>query len=165
MTNDTESKTPKLHHYRDCGLDNVWIKGGFDEVDSPYGPGIAIHDLDGLHRCIAHCLVEKPGPLTGREFRFLRTELDLSQSMMGALCGREERMVRYWETRDEFVEEPANFIIRFVYTQRFNPTASFEGLSKKIRELQVIDKEIHEMKLKSTAEGWQPIDCEQQDAA
>ena len=130
MMKDTEHNTPKLHHYRDCGLDNVWIAGGFEDIDSPYGPGVSIRDLDGLHRCIAHCLVKKPGPLTGREFRFLRTELDMSQSMMGLLCGREERTVRHWETRDEVVEEPANTIIRFVYEQRFKPTANFEGLSK-----------------------------------
>jgi putative transcriptional regulator len=162
---DTEQKTPNLHQYLDCGLDNVWLAGGFIEVDSPYGPGVAIEDMDGLHRCIAQCLVKKPGPLTGKEFRFLRAELDMSQSTMGLLCGREERTIRNWETRDEVVEEPANTIIRVVYEQRYTPTASFEGLSKKIRELQALDKELHEMKLQITAKGWEPLDCEERRAA
>ena len=32
-----------MYHYRECGLRNVWLANGFDEHDTPYGPGIAIH--------------------------------------------------------------------------------------------------------------------------
>jgi len=160
----TKTKTPK-HHYVDCGLDNVWIEGGFEEVDSPYGKGISIQDLDGLHQCIARMLVDKPGPLSGKEFRFLRTELDMSQSAMGALCGREERMVRNWETRDEPVDEPANTIVRFIYAQHIKPSANYVGFAKRIRELQALDKRFHELKLKSTSEGWKPANCDRRDVA
>ena len=160
-----DNKTPKRYHYRDCGLDNVWIEGGFDEVASPYSMAVAIHDLDGLHRCIAQCLVRKPGPLTGPELRFLRNELDLSQLALGGLCGRNERTMREWETRDVPVEEPANTIVRFVYEQRVNPATSYEELSRTIRQLQALDKELHELKLRSTAEGWKPVGCNDQIAA
>jgi DNA-binding transcriptional regulator YiaG len=149
---------PKKHHYTECGLDNVWIEGGFEIIDSPYGAGVSIQDMDGLHECIARCLIEKPGPLSGKEFRFLRTELDMSQSTMGALCGREERMVRNWETGDKAVDEPANTLIRFIYLQHIKPSANFVGFSQKIRQIQALDKQIHEWKLKSTPEGWKPDD-------
>lgn len=162
---NSENKTPKWHHYLDCGLDNVWIEGGFDEIESPYGNGVAIHDLDGLHRCIAQCLVNKHGPLTGREFRFLRNELDLSQLALGSLCGRNERTVREWETRDEPVEEPANTIVRFIYQQRVDPSTSYEELHRLIKQFQALDKELHEMKLRSTAEGWKQVECQEQRAA
>lgn len=161
MKSQRKTKAPK-HHYVECGLDNVWIEGGFDEVDSPYGKGIAIHDMDGLHECIARCLVEKPAPLTGREFRFLRNELDMSQSTVGLLCGREERMVRNWETRDEPVDEPANTLVRFIYAQHIKPSANYVGFAKKIREIQALDKKLHEVKLRirSTKDGWQASDCD-----
>jgi putative transcriptional regulator len=160
MSKDAK-KTSKQYHYRDCGLENIWIEGGYEEVDSPYGPGVAITDMDGLHRCIAECLVQKQGPLTGAEFRFLRTELDLSQLAMGALCGRGERTVRGWETEDEPVEEPANTIIRHVYQQRFNPSASFEELSKLIQQFQMVDKKLHELrfKIKAAEDGWKAVEC------
>jgi DNA-binding transcriptional regulator YiaG len=152
---------PERYHYRDSGLDNVWLEGGFEHVKSPYGDGVRIEDLDGLHRCIARCLIEKPGLLSGAEFRFLRTELDLSQSTMGQLCGREERAIRGWEAGDRPIDEGANKLIRFVYEQRFNPTANtkYEELSKKIEELQALDKKLHELKLVSTAAGWTAEDC------
>ncbi len=74
-------------------------------------------------------------------------------------------MVRNWETRDEPVEDPANTLIRFVYEQRVTPTANFEELSKMIRELQLLDKRPHEMKLEMTAQGWKPLNCQERHAA
>lgn len=163
---NTENKTPKQYHrYRDCGLDNVYIEGGFDEVESPYGEGVAIRDLDGLHRCIAHCLVNKRGPLTGAELRFLRSELDLSQLMLGELCGRNDRTVREWESSAEAVPEPANTIVRFIYEQRFHPATKYEELYQTIKQLQALDKALHEMKLRNTAEGWKSVDCDSKHVA
>jgi putative transcriptional regulator len=143
----------KRHHYTESGLDNVWLAGGFEETETPYGKGVAIHDIDGLHRCIADWLLHKPEPLTGGEFRFLRMELDLSQGTMGGLCGRNERCVRDWESSDK-VPEPANRIIRVIYRERYDPNATFEGMSKEIEELQRLDREVHELRLKVTKEGW-----------
>ena len=28
-----------MYHYRECGLRNVWLANGYDEHDTPYGPG------------------------------------------------------------------------------------------------------------------------------
>lgn len=167
---NTQSQTDQnnngLHQYRECGLDNVWICGGYKIIPGPDGERtISIVDLDGLHKCIAECLIKKSGLLTGAEFRFLRTELDLSQSTMGLLCGREERTVRGWEIGEKPVEEPANTIIRFVYQQRFNPKAQFEEVSRTIRELQALDKQLHELKLKKTGEGWKPVRTKLREAA
>ena len=69
-------------HYRECGLRNIWLANGFEEHDTLYGEGVAIHDLEGLHRTIAHGLVGKGGKLTGAELRFLRHEMDLSQAKL-----------------------------------------------------------------------------------
>jgi DNA-binding transcriptional regulator YiaG len=149
------SKSGKnVYHYRDCGLENVFLEGGFKVVDTPYGQGVTIYDLDGLHSCIANSLVKKPIPLNGKEFRFLRTELDLSQTTMGNLCGRKERRLRDWEKNNEKVPDPANTIIRVVYKERYDPTVTFEGLSKDIWSLQALDRKALELKLVSTADGW-----------
>jgi putative transcriptional regulator len=153
--------TPNRYHYVDCGLDNIWLEGGFSEVDSPYGSGVSISDLEGLHRCIAEYLLEKPCALTGAEFRFLRTELDLSQFSLGHLCGRTERTVREWETRNETVDEPANMLIRFIYKQRFHPSANFEQFSQQFQKLQALDKQCHELALKITADGWMAVEEKQ----
>ena len=147
-------RNKNVHHYLDCGLGNVFLEGGFEVVDTPYGQGVSINDLGGLHDCIANCLINKPMPLNGKEFRFLRTELDLSQTALGELCGRKERRLRDWEKNNKKVPNPANTIIRIIYQERYDPTATFEGLSKTLQSLQVMDRKAHEMKLVSTADGW-----------
>jgi DNA-binding transcriptional regulator YiaG len=144
----------KLYHYVDSGLKNVYLNGGLTIEQSPYGQAISIIDLDGLHRSIARCLIEKPGPLSGAEFRFLRTELDLSQQTMAQLCGRKERIIREWETRDADVPDPANTIIRVIYRERYDETATYEGMAKKIAQLQKLDKEYFEMLFTPTQDGW-----------
>jgi len=149
-------KTPPPYHYVESGLHNVWLVDGVEHVDSPYGKGVSIKDLDGLHRRIAQCLVQKPGPLTGAEFRFLRVELDLSQSAVGRLCRRDHRTVRGWESSDA-IAEPENTIIRHVYRQRFNRSVSFERLSLVIQESQLSDREPYEFKLQMTDGDWNVI--------
>ena len=74
-----------MYHYRECGLRNVWLANGYDEHDTPYGPGIAIHDVEGLHRAIAHGIVNKGGKLTGTELRFIRQEMSLSQAKLATM--------------------------------------------------------------------------------
>lgn len=88
-----------MYHYRECGLRNVWLANGYDEHDTPYGPGVAIHDLEGLHRAIARGLVNKGGKLTGSELRFLRHQMDLSQTRLATLLGNEAQTVALWEKR------------------------------------------------------------------
>ena len=88
-----------MYHYRESGLRNVWLANGYAEHDTPYGPGIAFDDAEGLHRAIARGLVAKGGKLTGAELRFLRREMGLSQARLAGLLGNEAQTVALWEKR------------------------------------------------------------------
>ena len=72
----------KLLHYTACGLDNVWLSSGFSCKTSRHGEAVAVEDVDGLHRLLAQALIDKPGRLSGKEFRFLRVQLGLSQQAL-----------------------------------------------------------------------------------
>ena len=85
-----------MYHFRMSGLPNVWLANGFQWVDTDYGRGISFQDIDGLHDAITRALLVK-GELTGREFRFLRVELDLSQGELGTFFGRSDQTVALWE--------------------------------------------------------------------
>ena len=74
-----------MRRYDGCGLKNVWLVNGYEEVDTPYGRGVKYVDLMGLHRAIAAAIVDKPGTLTAEELRFLRKELLLSQKGLAEL--------------------------------------------------------------------------------
>ena len=89
-----------MYHYRECGLSNVYLANGFLEVVTSDGPGIAIEDVEGLHRAIAQALVERKPTLAGVEVRFIRKLLGLTQAKLGAFLGVGEQTVRNWESAD-----------------------------------------------------------------
>ena len=90
----------KYFHYTACGLDNVWLANGYKLKTTRHGTAVAVNDVDGLHQLIANTLIDKPGRLSGKEFRFLRTQLGLSQEALGVMLGFSENAVSLWERKD-----------------------------------------------------------------
>jgi|SRR5579872_4897187 len=115
-----------MYHYRECGLPNVHLANGYREVETAYGPAVAIEDVEGLHRAIAQDLVEGKSALTGAEVRFIRKFLDLTQVQLGEFAGVEDQTVRNWERgRDATVPTQADRAIRLIFrdiTRRLTPS-------------------------------------------
>ncbi len=142
----------KPYHYVECGLPNIYLSNGFTLTDTPYGKGVSIRNVDGLHRCIAGALCEKPSPLTGAEFRFLRIELDFSQKMLAEIFGCDDRNIRRLEAKEE-VQDLHSRLIRLIYLESIDPASTCVGLFKRLRE---IDVEWHD-RMSLTADqdnGW-----------
>jgi len=89
-----------VFHYTQCGLDNVWLANGYDAKTTPYGKAVAVHDVDGLHALLAAQLAKNPGPLTGKEFRFLRAWLGMTQETLAGRMGVTEGALSLWERKD-----------------------------------------------------------------
>ncbi|MGO4780652.1 helix-turn-helix domain-containing protein, partial [Lysobacter sp. 2RAB21] len=102
----------EMYRYVGCGLPNVFLRNGYEMVKTPYGEGVTIHDLDGLHQALGSTIVGSPDPLSGAEFRFIRTELELSQKMLGQLLGCNEQAVARWEKGRSKVDAPAERLLR-----------------------------------------------------
>jgi len=79
-----------MYHYKESGLDNVWLVNGFRIRQTSYGEALSIEDVEGLYHAIARGLVEKVGTLNAKEVRFLRKRLDLSQKNLAMLLGADE---------------------------------------------------------------------------
>jgi len=105
-----------MYHYTELGLPNVWLVNGYTVHDTPYGKGVSITDLEGLHRVIGQLLLSKPR-LTGAEIRFLRKELGCSQRGLAEIIGTSEQTVSLWE-RDRGQMPPASDrILRLFYAE------------------------------------------------
>ena len=50
----------KSYHYKDSGLDYIYLVGGVSRKETAYGVGYAIADLDNLHKMLAKHLVTSP---------------------------------------------------------------------------------------------------------
>jgi len=90
------SRTPPRHHYTECGLPHVWIHGLCMEDDAGEEVIILPHVRD-LHWLIANELVSLKRSLAGRELRFLRTEMGLTQVELGRLLHRRRITITRWE--------------------------------------------------------------------
>lgn len=104
------------YQYRECGLDNVWLMNGYEIHETPYGRTVSFNDPESLDAAIAKALTQKSARLTGRELRFLRLMLDLTQKGLGELVGREAQSIANWE-KDPELNDDADFIIRHIYRQ------------------------------------------------
>ena len=86
-----------MYHYRGSGLDNVYLKNGYREVMYGDETVVSVENVEDLHQAIAATLIQKPGPLMGQEFRFLRIEMGLSQQALGKLIRVSDQSVAAWE--------------------------------------------------------------------
>ncbi|MEJ6010145.1 hypothetical protein [Novosphingobium aquae] len=93
----------------------MWLANGYNE-HTPDGTGIAIHDIEGLHRAIAHGIVNKSGRLTGTELRFLRQEMRLSRATLATMLGNETQTVTLWEKQGS-QPKIADRFIRAIYRE------------------------------------------------
>ena len=128
-----------MYRYVGCGLPNVYLTNGYEIVKTPYGEGITIHDIDGLHDAIGSAIINSPSPLSGYEFRFLRNELDLSQAALGKILGCNEQSVARWEKgKSKQVNSVAERFLRVIYQERKN--TKLQGLIEKLQHIERIPK-------------------------
>jgi len=112
----TTAKKP--YHFTECGLDNVYLLNGFHIHETESGKGISFEDLEELHRAIALHLVRCDTHLSGKEFRFLRKELDASQEMIARLFGVDAQSVARWEKGQSDLKPLADRMIRLLYMEQ-----------------------------------------------
>lgn len=141
------------YHYTGCGLPDVWLIGGYEVRDTPYGKSVSFHDLDGLHRVIGLEITRTARSLTGAEVRFLRTEFDWSQRMFADFMGVKEITVRKWESGG-CRSGPAVRMICALYREHVGGGGNIRQL---VDELARMDRAEHESKLcfRGTDQGWQ----------
>lgn len=105
------------YRYDECGLDNV-ILVGLEVCEDDVGESsITIRNIAHLHREIVHGIATKKTGITGRELRFVRTELGLTQAELAAVVSKDVQTVGRWE-RGEFPIDPtAETVIRVLALQ------------------------------------------------
>lgn len=104
--------------YDASGLDGVLLVNGYDVIETSEGRATVIRDVEALHRALAAAVVDKPSPLTGAEFRFLRKEMELSQAALAGLLGIDVQAIKRAEgpaRRKAEVQGPYDRLLRVLY--------------------------------------------------
>lgn len=126
-----------MHHYTQCGLANVWLENGYTEKKTPYGKAVAIEDADGLHQVLALGLIEKKGRITGKELKFLRVVMGLSQEGLGKLLGVSEQSVSLWE-RTGKVPQTADSVTRMLVSEKLDGNCKVSDVIERINTVERI---------------------------
>ena len=108
----------RMYQYTESGLDDVYLVNGFEYVNRGGKKHVRIADLEGLHRAIGRYLLEKR-LLSGRELRFLRHEILMSQKTLAELLGVGEQAINRWERDKSDIPGPALRLIRLLYLEQF----------------------------------------------
>jgi len=123
-----------MYHYTECGLDNVWLENGYKKRTTPYGTGVSIDDADGLHKVLVATILQKRGRITGKELRFLRVELGLSQENLGKCLGATDQSVSLWE-RTGKVPATSDALVRLLVIERLRGNEKVTAILDRINEV------------------------------
>ena len=148
------------YHYRQCGLEDVFLVNGFVRESTPYGEAIRIHNIDGLHCAIGMYLIQEKKELTGAEIRFLRHELNLSQRLLGGLLGKSSQAVARWEKEHTPIDSTADRLLRLLYDAKAG-NARKSKIRELLEQLAELDNGIEggPMQFEETGDGWQLHDA------
>lgn len=145
-----DMKEPIL--YRGCGVDNIYLLSGYEIVETAEGQGIKIKHQDELHDAIAKEIAENRKMISGKELRFLRKHMDLTQSEVARFLGVDKQSVARWEKDECRCPGPAERLMRLLsLEQHCHP----RPLSELLSSLDETDASSDERVLLSESdEGW-----------
>ena len=147
------------YHYTESGLDNVYLVNGFTYVDRPDGREIIIEDIDGLHRAIGEILITNRKNLSGKEIKFLRQEMLMSQATLASLLRVSERAVIRWERVEPgHVPSLAEATIRMLYRDFISEAGSASGTMRRmLKKIADMENERLRMSLRKNGKAkWRP---------
>ena len=135
-----QEPAPKPLHYTMSGLDNVWLLNGFVVEETPYGQGVRIEDADSLHKVLAEGIVSDKVPMSGRELRFVRKLMGLSQNGLARLLGCSDQRVARWEKAQTAIDPSAERLFRVVVREWLGDDCD---VKQALEDLADLDEEIH----------------------
>jgi transcriptional regulator with XRE-family HTH domain len=147
---------PEPYAYREIGLGNIVLLNGVSTTQTPYGPMTHIECIHGLHRAIGLGIAEKPEPMRGAEFRFLRKQLSLTQSELAARMHVTDQTIANYE-KGKTGLGPADPFMRALYLVHILPNRTRVEVLKPMMErpAKKKSKKLPDLPRSQVAEGWQ----------
>jgi transcriptional regulator with XRE-family HTH domain len=123
------------YHYTECGLDDVFILADHLETDDHGEAVVTIPAIGILHKIIAEGVINADGILTGKEIRFLRTEMGMTQAQLANILHRDSQSIARWEKSEVTVDATLDLVLRQIAAEKldipFGKNQGIEELCKK----------------------------------
>lgn len=145
----------KPYHYKACGLDDVYLLSGYELVETSYGKGVEIENIETLHKAIAMHLVMMQKPLKPKEFRFLRKQLNLTQRELGDIMKITDQTVARYEKAECDIPAPTDFLLRMLCAFELMPKDRREEFLEEFKNILAAEADDHNLiYLRETAGEW-----------
>ncbi len=109
-------KVNQKYHFRGCGLDHVYLSGIPVYKCTSCGDVVARIPMIGeLLKTIGEAVVNKPGPLSGPEIRFLRKNAKMLAETFVKYLGVDPSTYSRWENGKARVGRTSDRLIRLCY--------------------------------------------------
>ena len=116
----TQTRAP--YRYTACGLDNVLIYGMPPVKDDEGQEVRGVQNITTLHCAIACEIVFRESAMSGKELRFLRTEMGLTQAELAKLVHKETLTVGRWERGETPIDANADTLVRLLAIEKLKLT-------------------------------------------
>lgn len=123
------------YHYKECGLDDIYLLNGFKWHETPYGRGVSIENIDALHLAIGEHLIKYRKALSPKDFRFLRKNMDLTQDNLGKKIGVTGQTIARYEKGETEIPGPSDRLVRVVYAFHLLPPETKLEMVEKVQRL------------------------------
>ncbi|AEG50759.1 helix-turn-helix domain protein [Sphingobium chlorophenolicum L-1] len=154
---------PRL--YEGCGLENIWLVDGFSIIHRNGEELTQVEDVEGLHKAISLHLVRFRKALTGREIKFIRRTIDLTQGELAHQLGTSVQTVARWEKDKVNIPGPEDRLFRITTLLALSEPANFAKLimemPKNLDDLdEAPDRPVSFTHLSAADRGWVEAELE-----
>lgn len=138
--------------YPGCGLDDIWLASGYDLETIDGELTIKVRNLDGLREAIGRSLVKRKKLLSGKEIRFLRHEMELTQTKLAQLVGSDAQQIARYEKGQTRMPGPVDRLLRMLFREHLGDPTFVRELLEAVDQLDghIGDKQIFD----ETPDGW-----------
>jgi putative transcriptional regulator len=133
-------------------LDDVYLVSGYEVENTAYGKGTSIRNADELHRVIGGYLVANKKLLSGKEIRFLRHQMDFTQSELARVLGGSAQQVARYEKDECEMPGPADRILRLLFNEHLQKKILVRDLLKLVDQMD--DRTQNRMLFEPIEGGW-----------
>ncbi|CAM5772082.1 hypothetical protein LMIY3S_03724 [Labrys miyagiensis] len=154
-------QSSKPYHYKECGLDNIFLMNGFTFENVDDEEYVSIHNVKGLWKAIGLSLVSERKTFSPAEIRFLRSQMKLTQSELADMLRVDDQTVARWEKKHCKLPGPADVALRFLFLSSDIAQPEGKEILVKLHEMvrNLVDQDdpvLNDLHFIQTSEDWEP---------
>ncbi len=135
--NKKMSEKIEQYHYKESGLDNVYLETPVFRCNKCKEVIADIPAIDELHMHITIGLIKKDSMLAGKEIKFLRKQMGLKANELANILGVTKQTVSRWENEKEKTSQYNDKLTRMICIQLLQEKCDkvFKAVLKNIKAI------------------------------